>query len=172
MKTTDYYMNLPYKIELEQIPPSLGGGYAATVPLLGKLSFVGDGETPDEAVASLRELMAFKFGELIKAGAAIPEPPSKDYSGKFMVRVPSLLHQAICEGAEESGVSMNMFLVSVLSDALRARKELAACAVCAAKIDDLCADVTKTLHSYSIEKMKSGAQTKKYLSAVTFQQAA
>lgn len=148
MKNIDYYLSLPYKYEIEEIPEALGGGFSATIPLLGKLAFVGDGETVEEAYASLRALMRKLFAEYLEAGVAIPEPPAKDYSGKFLVRVPLLLHQTIAETAEENRVSMNTFVVSLLSGAMRGYEAESASSVCAAKVETLCKDMKKTLDGY------------------------
>jgi len=37
------------------------------------------------------------------------------YSGKFTVRVPKSLHQALVERAEKEGVSLNLFVTNALS---------------------------------------------------------
>ena len=51
----NYYLNLPYKIEIVQIPPDEGGGFSARLPLFGQ-SIVGGGETREEiGRASCRE---------------------------------------------------------------------------------------------------------------------
>ena len=43
-KDIDYYLNLPYKIELNQIPQSEGGGFCARMPEFeGVAFFYGDG---------------------------------------------------------------------------------------------------------------------------------
>ncbi len=38
-----------------------------------------------------------------------------DYSGKFTVRLPRSLHQALVDRAEKEGVSLNLFVTNALS---------------------------------------------------------
>ena len=37
-KDLDYYMNLPYTIEIIRIPDSQGGGFSARLPEVGRLA--------------------------------------------------------------------------------------------------------------------------------------
>ena len=47
----------------------------------------------------------------------IPEPRmDEDYSGKFVVRLPKLLHRKLVEQAEEDGVSLNQWIVAALAE--------------------------------------------------------
>lgn len=39
----------------------------------------------------------------------------EDYSGKFTVRLPRSLHQALVDRAEQEGVSLNLFVTNALS---------------------------------------------------------
>jgi len=39
MKNLDYYLNLPYKIELKKIPQNQGGGWGAFMPELNNIAF-------------------------------------------------------------------------------------------------------------------------------------
>jgi hypothetical protein len=39
----------------------------------------------------------------------------EDYSGKFTVRLPRSLHQALVDRAEKEGVSLNLFVTNALS---------------------------------------------------------
>lgn len=53
----------------------------------------------------------------VKATRA-PAPKSGDftkYSGKFTVRLPKSLHQALVERADREGVSLNLFVTNALS---------------------------------------------------------
>lgn len=48
-------------------------------------------------------------------GNPIPEPSSKkEYSGKFVLRVPKSLHRKLASLAEEEGVSLNHLLNTLL----------------------------------------------------------
>ena len=60
MKNLDYYLNLPYKIELKKIPQNQGGGWGAFMPELNNIAFFyGDGESKEEALAELEEAFIF-----------------------------------------------------------------------------------------------------------------
>jgi predicted HicB family RNase H-like nuclease len=40
---------------------------------------------------------------------------AEDYSGKFTVRLPRSLHEALVDRAEQEGVSLNLFVTNALS---------------------------------------------------------
>lgn len=64
--------------------------------------------TPEKALAGIRHLVAEVVADMQSTGEAVPEPLSeKQYSGRFMVRVPSLVHRALATEAAEQGVSIN-----------------------------------------------------------------
>ena len=44
-------------IKVEAIPEEDGGGYTAYIPKLGRYALVGDGDTPEEAIKSLKEIV-------------------------------------------------------------------------------------------------------------------
>jgi predicted HicB family RNase H-like nuclease len=41
----------------------------------------------------------------------------QDYSGKFVLRLPKSLHRRLAQQAEQEGVSLNQYAVSLLSEA-------------------------------------------------------
>ena len=77
-KNIEYYMNLTYTIEVTKIPDDEGGGYCACIPVLGRWAFIGDGETPEEAIQHLEEVKRDLFEEYIRKGFMIPEPTNKN----------------------------------------------------------------------------------------------
>jgi len=123
-KDLSYYMNLPYKVEIT--PKEDGSGFNAAIPLLkGCMAF---GETLEEAYASLAEVKQAWLEIAFARGWKIPEPLSetKDYSGKFNVRLPGYLHRELAELAEAQGTSLNQFVVALLAEgAGRAASSLA-----------------------------------------------
>ena len=123
-KDLNYYMSLPYRIEVEPISPEDGGGFAASMPQLGKYSVVADGETPEEAIRNLEEIKRERFSEYIHQGVAIPEPQrhEEQYSGKFVLRIPKYLHRELASAARENDVSLNQFLVSLLAAGVEKHK--------------------------------------------------
>jgi antitoxin HicB len=105
-KTLDYYMSLPYTIEMRQ--DSEGGWFVRVKELRGCMS---EGDTPEEAATMIREAMELWLEVALEEGIPIPEPrPEEDYSGKFVVRVPRSLHRELAQTAEQEGVSLNQYI--------------------------------------------------------------
>lgn len=76
----------------------------------------GTGDTKEESIANLEE--AIEMGlELIKEeGDSTPEPVYlPEYSGKINLRMPKTLHKELAEKAEREGVSLNLYMISLLS---------------------------------------------------------
>lgn len=69
----EHYKNLPYSIEIRPIPRDQGGGYMATIPELGEMAFVGDGETPMEALQHLEEVTKDLLLNYQEQGISSPE---------------------------------------------------------------------------------------------------
>ncbi len=64
--------------------------------------------TQDKALKGIRKLVSECVTDLKKTGEDIPIPIAvKNYSGKFMVRVPPEIHRQLAVQAAESGVSLN-----------------------------------------------------------------
>jgi predicted HicB family RNase H-like nuclease len=69
--------------------------------------------TPEKALAGIRRVVSEVVADMQTTGESIPNPlAEKQFSGRFMVRVPSLVHRALATEAAEQGVSINR-LVSV-----------------------------------------------------------
>jgi antitoxin HicB len=122
MKNLEYFMSLPYRIEIEPIPENKGGGYVASIPLLGKYAVCGDGDTIEEALENLQAMKEERLNSYVREGLSIPEPdPDEDeYSGKFVLRIPKYLHRELALRARENNVSLNHFVSSLLSGAFQA----------------------------------------------------
>jgi antitoxin HicB len=118
-KTLEYYASLDYPVVVRRIPDDLGCGYEASMPCLGAQSFVGCGDSPQEAYDNLQVARGEIFAEYLDEGISIPEPPSQeeyeDYSGKFNVRMPRELHARVAASAERNGVSLNQYVVYALT---------------------------------------------------------
>lgn len=118
-KDLEYYMSLDYPVEIKRISAEDGGGYLASIPSLGRYTFVADGETPQKAYEELEEVKRMVFAQLLEEGLPIPEPPSAEedaYSGKFLVRMPKRLHGKLAEQAKQEGISLNQYIVHLLSE--------------------------------------------------------
>lgn len=117
-KDLRYYLNLDYPIEIRKIKENEGGGYSASIPLLGKYAFIGDGETIEEAIENLNIVKETLFKKYLKEGIPIPEPQEeeeKTYSGKFLLRVPVELHRFLAIEAKRNGTTLNQYLLYLLT---------------------------------------------------------
>lgn len=86
-------------------------GLCAEFPSLSWLS-----RTPEAALKGIRTVVADVVKDMKKNGEDVPQPiASKNYSGKFMVRVPPEVHRNLAIQAAESGVSINRLVSSRLS---------------------------------------------------------
>lgn len=71
--------------------------------------------TPEGALSGIRKLVKNCVKEMNAADEAVPEPlAAKNYSGKFMVRVPPETHRSLAIQAAEAGVSLNRLVSSRL----------------------------------------------------------
>lgn len=96
-KNADYCLSLPYRLEVGPVPDAEGGGYTVCIPLLGRWSAVGDGETAAEAIADLQAHLPGLVQEWLGKGTLVPEPPgvSETLSGTLSLRLPKTLHAEI-----------------------------------------------------------------------------
>ena len=112
MKTIDYYLNLPYKLEI--VPDIDEGGFVARYPELPGCITVGD--TLEAVVKNLNDAKIEWITAALEDGNTIPEPSTyDDYSGQFKLRLPKSLHKLLADQSKEEGVSMNQYCVYLLS---------------------------------------------------------
>jgi len=112
VKTIDYYMNLPYKMEI--VPDKEEGGFVASFPDLPGCITIGD--TIEEVIQNVIDAKKAWVEAELEVGAMIPEPEElKEYSGQFKLRLPKSLHKQLAEQSKVEGVSMNQYCVYLLS---------------------------------------------------------
>jgi len=71
--------------------------------------------TPEGALEGIRRVVAGVVADLEATGEPAPEPISiRQYSGRFMVRVPPEIHRQLVLEAAESGVSLNRLVSAKL----------------------------------------------------------
>ena len=112
MKTIEYYMNLPYRMEI--VPDVEEGGFVASYPELPGCITCADTmrDAMENAVDAKR---AWIMAEL-EEGNNIPEPSSiNEYSGQFKLRLPKSLHRQLAEHSKREGISMNQYCLYLLS---------------------------------------------------------
>jgi antitoxin HicB len=111
-----------YPMEISAITADGNGGYSACVPSLGRLTFEATGRTIDEAISNLRKVSEILLGEFRERGVDLPDPPPNpdEYSGRLLLRIPKHIHRRLDREARENGVSLNTYLISILSNASQA----------------------------------------------------
>jgi len=97
-----------------------GGGYTACIPQLGRFAVVGAGETPEDALQDLQQSKEYFIKYCLENDFEIPEPvdqleEAKAYSGKFIVRIPSSLHQTLAESAKKNNTTLNQYCTMLLA---------------------------------------------------------
>lgn len=71
--------------------------------------------SPEKALAGIRRLVKDCLRDMQRNKEDVPEPIAlKNYSGKFMVRVPPETHRMLSIQAAESGVSLNRLVAGKL----------------------------------------------------------
>ena len=117
-------MLLKYAIEMRQIEDGGDRQWYATIPDLGRYVFKGYGETPDQALKSLMEIGEDILNDYKNRGISLPEPSreEEDFSGRVLLRMPKYLHARLNREASLNNISLNSYIVSVLSDQTRAAR--------------------------------------------------
>lgn len=119
-KNLSYYLGLPWEIKLKKIPESYGGGWEASIPLLGEGRCHGEGKTKIEALKHLDSVLKEMLEDYLERGYEIPEPKeeeeeAEEYSGRILLRIPHSLHFLLAKQAKKNGMSLNSYLVHLLS---------------------------------------------------------
>jgi len=116
-KTLDYYLQLPYTFALTPDPD--GSWFVQVREFPGCMS---QGDTPEDALAMIRDALRGWLEVALADGDTIPEPRSLDaYSGRFVLRMPRSLHRDLVEIAEREGTSLNQYINVVLARAVGQR---------------------------------------------------
>lgn len=111
-KSLEYYMGLPYRVEV--IEDKEEGGYALRCPELSGCMTCA--ETIEKGFEMLNDAKRSWFEVCLESGIPIPEPSRiEDYSGQFKLRLPKSLHKLLAERSSEEGISMNQYCVYLLS---------------------------------------------------------
>jgi Uncharacterized protein encoded in hypervariable junctions of pilus gene clusters len=72
--------------------------------------------TPEAALKGIRKLVSEVVEDMETNNEVIPEPIAcRQFSGKFMVRIPPEVHRNLAIRAAESGISINRVVSSKLS---------------------------------------------------------
>ena len=114
-KTIDYYLSLPYRLEI--VPDTVEGGYGARYPELPGCITCAD--SLEEVVMNAEDAKRAWLEAALKDKVEIPEPEQDDsaleYSGQFKIRMPKSLHKSLSVHAKQEGISMNQYCIYLLS---------------------------------------------------------
>lgn len=106
-----------YPIVVRPLSKEEGGGYLAEAPDLP--GCIADGETVEQAVHALESAIISWIKTAKEFGDPIPKPSiAARYSGQWRIRVPKHLHAALAFQAKEEGVSLNMFVATLLAEGI------------------------------------------------------
>jgi antitoxin HicB len=111
-KDLAYYLSLNYPIELTRDE----GFFVAAHPDLP--GCIAQGDTADEAIASLDDAREAWIEVGIQDKQFIPEPLPEEFSGRLSLRMPPTLHADLAHQARRQGVSLSQFIVTALAGAV------------------------------------------------------
>ena len=112
MSDLEYYVNLPYRLEIEPDPDE--GGYVVSYPDLP--GCVSVGSSIEEAIRNAEDAKKTWLQAALDDQAIIYEPRNvNEYSGQFKLRIPKSLHRELVNNARKEGVSLNQYCVYLLS---------------------------------------------------------
>ena len=115
-KDLNYYMHLPYRVEV--LPDEGEGGYAFRIPELPGCLTASD--TLEEGFRLLEDAKRCWISSCLEQGTPVPEPSNlDDYSGQFKLRIPKSLHRQLAQRSTEEGISMNQLCLYLLSRGLQ-----------------------------------------------------
>ncbi len=110
-KPLNYYLGLEYPFDVIAEPE---GGYVISFPdLPGCMTQV---ESLAEVGPMAEEARSLWIETAYDHGMTIPSPSHpEEYSGKFNLRLPRSLHRSLAEAAKRDSVSLNQYVVMLLS---------------------------------------------------------
>ena len=114
-KTLEYYLSLPYRLEI--VPDTKEGGYGARYPELPGCITCAD--TRQGIIASAEDAKRAWLEAALEEGIEIAEPGEDAdllaYSGQFKLRIPRSLHKSLSIHARQEGISMNQYCLYLLA---------------------------------------------------------
>ena len=110
-KPLEHYLTLKYPIEIIEDE----NAWVASIPdLPGCNSF---GTTVHDAVDNVQQAKELWMKSRFESGGEIPEPTDEDdFSGKFILRIPKLLHRTLAYQAQKQGASLNHYTSCLLAE--------------------------------------------------------
>jgi len=108
------FLDLPYTVKLIKEEDVF---YAEVEEIPGCWS---EGATVEEAYCNIKSAMKLWMETAMDRNIQIPLPKTeeKEYSGKIVVRMPKELHKILSQRAEKEEISLNQFMLYLLSSNL------------------------------------------------------
>jgi predicted HicB family RNase H-like nuclease len=89
------------------------GEHVALCAEFPSLSYLA--KTPAKALQNIMKLVKEAVEDMEANGESVPTPlAEKEYSGKFMIRIPPEQHKNLAIKAAEMGISINRYVSSIL----------------------------------------------------------
>ena len=102
-------MDLDYPITVETCTEDEEVHYSLEIPDLPGCG--AEANNLDEALKKLQDAKELWIIASLKRGLSIPEPVSEDdFSGKFLLRIPTKLHMALAKQAKGEGFRLNQYV--------------------------------------------------------------
>jgi len=114
-RNLEHYLNLKYPYTIEEEEENGEKIFVAEIPDLPGCG--AQGNTLEELRKNLEEAKTIWIEESWKRKLDIPEP-SKEYSGRILLRISPVLHGQLNKRARQQGVSLNQFIRNLLETRL------------------------------------------------------
>lgn len=112
-KDLTYYLSLNYPITIETYTEGKEVHYSLEIPDLPGCG--AEATTLNEALEKLNDAKELWIEASLKRNLNIPELVSEDdFSGKFLLRIPTKLHMALAKQAKNENLSLNQYVKSIL----------------------------------------------------------
>ncbi len=109
-KDLNYYLNLKYTTRIKK--NSDGSYFGEIEELTGCMT---EADSKEEIFEMVEDAKKSWLEVAIERNISIPEPITGEFSGKFNVRVPKLLHRRLAYRAKDEGVSLNTLIATTLA---------------------------------------------------------
>ncbi|MCD6521292.1 type II toxin-antitoxin system HicB family antitoxin [Candidatus Calescamantes bacterium] len=108
----NYYLSLPYTVKIME--EETGGFHVEIEELPGCMSY---GDTLEEAYKNIKDAQKLWIKTALENGKEIPLPRIKEeYSGRILIRIPKSLHKKLVKEARKEGISLNQYILYLLSE--------------------------------------------------------
>ena len=109
-----YYKSLHYPAQLTRHVDN--GEEYWLAEILDLPGCMADGATPNEAMESVEEAKELWISAHLEDGYEVPEPSdAREFSGRFVLRIPKSLHRSLALEAKREGVSLNQNIMTRLA---------------------------------------------------------